>query len=97
MTWRFQPVEKGAATLKRMQRTVPLIGLLLALAVLHGSPRSYAAEPLEYYPGKLHTPKAGDLSKEEREVEARFARYLEEQTEKAITRYKEKFNKEINT
>jgi len=82
---------------KRMRKTALLVGLLLALIASPFLPRSFSAEEADYYPGKLRIKKASNLSKEEREVEARFARYLEEQTEKAITRYKEKFNKEINT
>lgn len=83
--------------MKRMRKTALLVGLLLALIASPFLPRSFSAEEADYYPGKLRIRKASNLSKEEREVEARFARYLEEQTEKAITRYKEKFNKEINT
>lgn len=76
---------------------VSLIALLLALAASHALTASSPPDQLEYYPGKLRIRKASHLSKEEREVEARFARYLEEHTEQAIARYKEKFGKEINT
>jgi hypothetical protein len=49
------------------------------------------------YPGKLGIDKAKQLSTQEREVEARFAAYLETHTEEAIARYFEKYGNEINT
>lgn len=55
------------------------------------------AQDSGFYPGKLGIAKAKTLSLEERGVEARFAAYLEAQTDGAITRYKTKYGKEINT
>ena len=49
------------------------------------------------YPGKLGIAKAKNLSPRQREVEAKFAAYLESHTDEAIARYREKFGKEINT
>jgi predicted LPLAT superfamily acyltransferase len=50
----------------------------------------------ENYPGKLAIEKAKGLTPEQRAVEARFAAYLEANTEVAIARYLEKFGNEIN-
>lgn len=86
-----------SVALKRMKGTVGLVGLLLALVASHAFPRSSSADQLEYYPGRLRIEKAKNLSRQEREVEARFAQYLEEHAEEAIARYKERFGKEINT
>lgn len=55
------------------------------------------AEELGYYPGRLRIQQGKNLYTEEREVEARFAKYLEEHTDEAIARYQEKFGKVINT
>ncbi len=49
------------------------------------------------YPGKLGIVKAKNLSPRGREIEARFAAYLEAHTDEAIARYKQKYGKEINT
>lgn len=48
------------------------------------------------YPGKLSIAKATGLTAEQRAVEARFAAYLEANTDAAIARYHEKFGNEIN-
>jgi len=56
-----------------------------------------AAAELGNYPGRLGIAKAEKLSPEQREVEARFAAYLETHTEEAIERYLKKYGKEINT
>jgi hypothetical protein len=56
-----------------------------------------AAEDPGIYPGKLRIAKAKNLSPEQREVEARFAAYLEARTDEAIARYVERYGKEINT
>jgi len=61
------------------------------------SPGSPWAQETGLYPGKLGIQKAKQLSREEREVEARFAKYLEERTDEAIARYRTKYGKEINT
>jgi hypothetical protein len=55
-----------------------------------------AAETGDLYPGKLEIIKAKGLSADERAVEARFAAYLEANTELAIARYLEKFGNEVN-
>jgi hypothetical protein len=65
-------------------------------AVLVGSGARAADEPGSY-PGKLAIAKASSLSAEERAVEARFAKYLEERTDEAIDRYRTKYGKELNT
>jgi uncharacterized protein (UPF0254 family) len=70
-----------------------VIFLLLALSLSTG----HAGEDSGFYPGKLGIAKAKDLTPQEREVEARFAKYLEEQTDEAIARYRAKYGKEINT
>ncbi|HEY3154826.1 MAG TPA: hypothetical protein VGK65_24420 [Candidatus Binatia bacterium] len=70
--------------------TVILWALLLLSVVL-------AAEDPGIYPGKLRIAKAKNLSPEQREVEARFAVYLEAHTDEAIARYLERYGKEINT
>ncbi len=70
--------------------TVILWALLLLSVVL-------AAEDPGIYPGKLRIAKAKNLSPEQREVEARFAAYLEAHTDEAIARYLERYGKEINT
>ncbi len=54
------------------------------------------AEDQENYPGKLGIAKAMGLTAEQRAVEARFAAYLEANTDAAIARYREKFGHEIN-
>jgi hypothetical protein len=41
--------------------------------------------------------KGKNLTPQEREVEARFAKYLEEHLDEAVARYREKYKKEINT
>ena len=70
--------------------TVILSALLLFSVVL-------AAEGPGIYPGKLRITKAKNLSPEQREVEARFAAYLEASTDEAVARYVERYGKEINT
>lgn len=59
----------------------------------HGKP----APTKEYYPGKLRIEKRKNLTKEEREVEARFAKYLEDHTEDALAQYRKLFGNESNT
>jgi predicted ABC-type ATPase len=54
------------------------------------------AEDTGKYPGKLGIDKNKNLSPEQREVEARFAAYLEANTDEAIRLYIEKFGNEIN-
>jgi hypothetical protein len=66
------------------------------LSVLFYSFNCIAQDP-EFYPGPLRIVKAKHLSAEEREVEIRFARYLEAHTLEAIIRYSAKYGKEIST
>jgi hypothetical protein len=54
------------------------------------------AQGREYYPGKLGIEKAKSLTPAQRAVEARFAAYLEANTEAVIALYREKFGNEIN-
>ena len=72
---------------------VALIALLILNSVSVGQPLDEAS----FYPGKLGIAKGKNLSAEERAVEARFAKYLEEHTDEAIARYVAKYGKEINT
>jgi len=72
----------------------PVAIFVFALFLSPGSPW---AQETGLYPGKLGIQKAKQLSREEREVEARFAKYLEENTDDAIARYQAKYGKEINT
>jgi hypothetical protein len=69
----------------------------LAVWALLSFPVVLAAEDPGIYPGKLRIAKAKNLSPEQREVEARFAAYLEARTDEAIARYLERYGKEINT
>ncbi|MEE8075854.1 MAG: hypothetical protein V3T60_09550, partial [Candidatus Binatia bacterium] len=60
------------------QRVSSLLLVFVALLSVFGSfSLGKALEGPGYYPGKLRIKKAKNLSREEREVEARFARYLE--------------------
>jgi len=56
-----------------------------------------AGEAPAVYPGNLEIAKSQNLTPQEREVEARFAKFLEEHTDEAIARYHAKYGKEINT
>ncbi len=69
----------------------PSLWIVLCFAAILG------AQDAGKYPGKLAIEKAANLSPQEREVEARFAAYLETNTDEAIRRYIEKFGNEINT
>jgi len=77
----------------QLSRAVVTSGLwiVLCFAVVLG------AEDAAKYPGKLGIARAKNLSPEQREVEARFAAYLEANTDEAIGRYIEKFGNEINS
>jgi hypothetical protein len=70
---------------------------VLALLALFSFSAARAGEDSGFYPGKLAIAKAQNLTAQEREVEARFAKYLEDHTDEAIARYKAKYGKEINT
>jgi hypothetical protein len=81
-------------TLSKAYRTyVALVALLLFLSTSVG----VYPDEASVYPGKLGIPKGRNLSAAEREVEARFAEYLEKHTDEAIARYTKKYGKEINT
>jgi hypothetical protein len=80
-------------------RTLPVISFalwFLVLALLSGA-TVYAGEATTTYPGKLGIVKAKNLTGQERAVEARFAAYLEANTDEAIKIYRAKYGKEINT
>ena len=70
-----------------------LVSGLLALSLS----AAQAGEDSGFYPGKLGIARAKNLTPQEREVEARFAKYLEEHTDESIARYRTKYGKEINT
>jgi hypothetical protein len=75
----------------------PVVAATLVVCALLFFSLVLAAEDPGFYPGKLRIAKARNLSAEQREVEARFAAYLEAHTDEAITRYVERYGKEINT
>jgi hypothetical protein len=79
--------------------TVPSLGLTATLVVwaLLSFSVVLAVEDTGFYPGKLRIAQAKNLSPEQREVEARFAAYLEARTDEAIARYVGRYGKEINT
>jgi hypothetical protein len=77
----------------RPSSSVIAAGLLAAFFISSIS----AAQDAEVYPGRLRIPRATHLSREEREVEARFAAYLEAHTNEAVHRYTAKYGKEIST
>jgi len=80
---------------KRSTSLLASLALVVLTACLPlGSP---SAQESGLYAGKLGIQKAKDLSREAREVEARFAKYLEEHSDEAVARYKAKYGKEINT
>jgi hypothetical protein len=82
----------------RKASNLPLLFVVvLALLGSWSCSLSQAGDEVSYYPGNLRIEKGKHLSAKEREVEARFARYLEDHTEQAIARYQEQFGKEINT
>jgi len=75
-----------------------LIAIVVCLLVLEFFSFTVAqAQDAGFYAGKLSIAKGKTLSLDERAVEARFAAYLEAQTDAAILRYKAKYGKEINT
>jgi hypothetical protein len=69
----------------------------IALVFLIATSAGRAADEASVYPGKLRIAKAKSLSPREREVEARFATYLEDHTDEAVALYIQKYGKEINT
>ena len=71
--------------------------VLFALLALSPFAAGMAGEDSGFYAGKLGIAKAKGLTPQEREIEARFAKYLEEHTDEAIVRYRAKYGKEINT
>jgi hypothetical protein len=85
-------------------KTVPPLALRPSTAVLAVGLLSIlfyslngVAQDREFYPGRLGIAKAKHLSAEEREIEARFAAYLEAYTDDAATRYTARYGKEIST
>ena len=73
----------------------PLL-LVLFLASVGACSLGQPEEELRYYHGRLRIEKNSNLSAKEREVESRFAQYLEENTEKAIVLYRRQFGNVIN-
>jgi len=81
----------------RRLRNVPLPFLALFALINFGS--CSVTQPtgeVSYYSGTLWIEKGKHLSPREREVEARFAQYLENNTDEAIALYQTRFGKEIN-
>jgi hypothetical protein len=83
------------AQCKSINRRATAAALVLLAFLSFSAAR--AGEDSGFYPGKLGIAKAKNLTPQEREVEARFAKYLEERTDEAIARYRVKYGKEINT
>src|ERR1041384_1395403 len=71
--------------------------LVLSWLLLASCSLPKAEQDANSYPGRLSIAKAKNLSPRGREIEARFAAYLERHTDEAIERYKQKYGKEINT
>src|SRR5436190_4148103 len=84
---------------RRALNSLPRSAAALALSFLFiaSCSLSKADENAAAYPGKLGIAKARTLSPRGREIEARFAAYLESRTDEAIERYRKKYGKEINT
>jgi Zeta toxin len=78
-------------------RYLKMPAVLVALAFFFAAFVAIAADNAAVYPGKLGITKERNLSPQEREVEARFAAYLEAHTDEAIARYIERYGKEVNT
>jgi len=83
------PVPRKTASSRQAGFTVGL-WVLLCFGFVLG-----AQEPA-IYPGKLGIAKAKNLTAEQHAVEARFAAYLEANTDAAVARYLEKYGNEIN-
>lgn len=84
-------------TPQALRKTAPsCYAVITALSVLLCVSLVIGAQDPEYYPGKLGIAKAKNFTAEQRAVEARFAAYLEANTDQAIVRYLEKFGNEIN-
>jgi hypothetical protein len=71
--------------------------VITALWVLLSFSLVIGADDAGNYPGKLGIAKARNLTAEQRAVEARFAAYLEANTDAAIARYIKLFGNEIDT
>jgi hypothetical protein len=74
-----------------------IAALILSWLLLASCALPKAEQDPNSYPGKLGIVKAKNLSPRGREIEARFAAYLESHTDEAIERYRKKYGKEINT
>lgn len=84
---------RNTSRIKQLTLTAPItLGAWLFLCVFV----VIGAEKRDYYPGKLGIEKAKSLTAAQRAVEARFAAYLESNTDEAIARYIKKFGKEID-
>jgi hypothetical protein len=71
--------------------------LVVSLLFVVSCSLKQAGEDSGFYPGKLGIARAKNLSPRGREIEARFAAYLEDHTDEALVRYQKKYGKEINT
>ncbi len=87
--------------LKSVVLMILIIALLAGCAGVgsysYASSHGKSARVKEYYPGKLRIEKNKHLTKDEQKVEARFARYLEDNTEEALARYRKLFGNESST
>lgn len=77
-------------------RSIAALALSSLLLVACSLTKAEQEEP-NSYPGKLAITKAKNLSPHGREIEARFAAYLESHTDEAIAKYRKQYGKEINT
>lgn len=89
----LKPRYKVRSVISWTMAQAAFIALLLFIATSVGR----AADESSVYPGKLRIAKAKNLSPREREVEARFATYLEDHTDEAVARYIKKYGKDIDT
>lgn len=89
----LKPRYKVRSIISSTMAQAAFIALLLFIATSVGG----AAEEANVYPGKLRIAKAKNLSPQEREVEARFATYLESHTDEAVAQYIKKYGKDIDT
>ena len=80
----------------RLRRLPLLLVVFLFLAGCQIVSGNQAANEDRYYPGKLKIEKAEKLSPKERDIEARFAKYLEDNTGEAIALYRKNFGNVIN-
>jgi hypothetical protein len=83
--------------MRRLRRLPLLLVIFLSLAGCQIVSGNQPVDKVRYYPGELKIEKSERLSPKERDIEARFAKYLEDNIEEAITLYRDKFGNVINT